>query len=243
MAYPEKTDTAWITWGRNWNSLVTTATAASFGLTEDQAAAAAATYNDFKNAYTAATDPATRSAPTIQAKDDGLRIYRDTMKSIVATVQANTGVSNKTRKELGLRVRDTKPTPAPIPTAAPEVSLLLTGMQTARAVASDPLDPTRRAKPAGIGKVVFRSFKTTTNEQPPADLTMWPIEQISGRTSVDFYWPDITSTTNVYITACWMNTRGQCGPISAVQGVQLSGSLLSVDTGEEGGEPEMKIAA
>ena len=243
MAYPEKLDAAWDGWGRNWTNQVNDINAVDFGLTADQANAATAAYNTFHDAYVAAVDPATRAAPTIQAKDDALLAFRETMKSIVATVQANTGVTNETRVELGLRVRDTTPTPAPTFKVAPQTSLLLTGTQTARATAIDPADPTRRAKPFGAGKVVFRSYMCTPGEQPPADLESWPIETISGRTTVDLYWPKLTETTDVFVTSCWMNTRGQCGPISNVAAVQLSGSLPKLASAEEDGESEMRIAA
>lgn len=224
IEYPNLTDGEWQTWGRNATTMIPPETSPAMGISLELATSLESAFNAYDAAYMLAVDPATRSTPRVQGKNTALTGLKAAAKPVVAILQSNPDVSDEQRVELGLKVRDRVPTPAAVPTSAPSVVAMLTGPQSARVIARNPLTPDSRAKPAGVGSVVVQAVQTTGGALPPADLSTWPIAQRSGRTTIDLYWPAMTGETTVWTSCYWVNTRQQRGPSSTPVSVRLPGS-------------------
>ena len=238
LIYPNLTNAGWQKWGKNSVTIVNESPGI-FGVSTAAAAAALAAFNDYSAAYDAAVEPATRSTPRVQAKDDALRDFKSAIKPVVATIQANAAVTNEQRRELGLRVRDLVPTAATVPAAAPSAGAMLTGPQSIRVIASNPLDPHRRGKPAGIKSVAVHVWY---GSGAPGEVGQWPLHTLSGRTSVDLIWPGMTADTAVWVSCCWVSTRNECGAFSQPVCVRLPGNGMA-PVEAEASDPAMKIAA
>ena len=164
----------------------------------------------------------------------------DLARFLVATVNNNPLTTDEQRDELGIRARR-RPTPSPVPTAAPNVTATLVGPSSARLIAADPADPYRRAKPAGV-----RSILTQTHfgDHPPADAADWSLSELSSRATIDLTWPDRAAATTVWFQCCYVGTRNERGPMSQPACVRLPGPAIGPTpvAATEGGSA-MKIAA
>lgn len=244
LTYPFRSDAEWNEW-----SLTVVPDIVSAGveleLPEALVLALQAKHNVFKNAYGAAVAPDTRSGPKIEAKRDALRAFKSAVRPVIDIIQANPAVTNERRRELGLRVRRGTGTPSPVPATAPSVMTMLTGPQSIRVTVRDPAASDRRAKPAGVRQVGVYVRRGATPGGPVAD---WPLDTLSGRTTVDLIWEDIALETTVWVSCCWLNSRSERGPFSPPRCVRLPGGAMQFEvqaaaTPAESTGPAMKIAA
>ena len=241
ITYPFRNDTDWHTWGRNLTTVIDAEKAPMYGLTAAQMAVVAGAFSAFDGTLAAARDQATRSAVTVQAKNDELEAFKRIVRPIVAILRTNPGVSDAQRRELGIRIVDHTPTPAPVPTASPEVTGCMTGMTSLKLEVRDPLSPDRRGKPKGVRQIATMTFISTPQQPtPPADVNAWRQPQFSGRTTVLLDFPSIVGETTVWVSCAYVNSRNEFGPASAPQSIRLLGKAGSA---QQQGEDGMRIAA
>ncbi len=239
LIFPNLNNAGWQKWGRNATSQISE-NASGLGITPAAAAAAQAAFDAYSRAYDAAVEPLTRSTPRVRAKNDALAAFKTAIRPVVATIQANGLVTNEQRAELGLGVRDRKATAATVPAMPPSVVASLTGPQSLRAIASDPLDPHRRGRPAGIKSLAVH---VCFGQTAPGGVGQWPLYTLSGRTTVDLVWPDLAADATVWISCCWVSTRNECGGFSQPISVRLPGNGMMPAADEASDEGGMKIAA
>lgn len=165
-----------------------------------------------------------------QSKDAARAELEGRIRPITSFVQGFPATTDAQRAEIGITVRDTSRTPAPVPTTRPLVSITagLRLMHELRLV--DEATPTRRGKPPGaMGAEVWVRLVDPPAAARPAPMTgtggghdaagdpaMFSFLTLTTRASLrtDFRAAD-GGRTALYMLR-WVNTRGQKGPWSDV---------------------------
>ena len=226
MAIPLK-DALLVQWAANADAKLT-ATPAVWGYTAPQAVAfhaAAQGYIDAYNAMMQAREDGTRSESLTAIKDTNRLALLDLARPLYAAVQASKTISDADKILLGVHVRDTTPTPEPIPAFAPLASIVAVDGNTVTLRLRDAQSPDSKRRPIGtLGSSVF----SYVGEEAPTDPAAYKFEGNTGKTRVDVaFAPTVTPGTTVWLTAFWFNGSKQsgpaCNPISAV--VNYGGSM------------------
>ena len=247
IIYPCNADADWQTWGANFIKLVTPLTCAGLGISTEMQSNIESTFSAFSVALSKAREPATRSAPAVQTKDDALKSFKVAVRPAIAILKTNPDVNDTQRRELGVRIKR-QPTPAPVPKYGPMISAFSTGPTTLRIEARDALAPERRAKPEGVRQIETAvKFTFKAGETPdPLLPTDWASESFSGKTTIDLYWPQLSKLATVSTKVRYINTRNLPGPWSEIQSVRLAGTGQTQEQNEQaedGGGEGMRIAA
>lgn len=189
-----------------------TANVAAYGLIAADAAAINLAQSNWAAAYALVVDPATRTAPTIAAKDTERTSATITFRAYANIIQANAGVSNENKLAAGLTIRDTSRTPVPTPTTVPIVGSVGQLGSDITLRYSDSATPTTKAKPPGsIGMLVFAKIGTA----PSADPTGATLLQMVGKS------PFVVSTNPtdvgkvITIWGQWITRTGKIGAFGA----------------------------
>lgn len=164
--YIPTTDSGVSSWLLNFSTLVS-ANFAAYGLTSGNATTIAAQNTAYQAAYTLATDPSTRTPSTVAAKDAAKAGALAVVRPFAMQINANAGVTDEQRAELGLTIRKVIPTPIPAPTAVPGIALINLTPLTANLRTFNVATPTSKAKPYGAAMVeVFAAIGTTAAVDP-----------------------------------------------------------------------------
>lgn len=197
-------------WTANFATL-TTATPTAYGLTPTQALQYATLNTVWQNALAAASDPSTRTAPVVAAKDVAKVNVKQYSRALAAVVQASPDVTPEQISDLGLTVRDTGRTPQPPPQTYPLVNILSTAAHGVIVALNDQNTPNARRRPDGvIGAQVFVSFGAT----PPTGVDQMTVLGIQTRYPQNWDVGVGNVGKTAWIIARWMNRKGQTGPIS-----------------------------
>jgi hypothetical protein len=204
-----------------------TADPTSLGLTAGIATTLASKVTSFSTALAAATNPTTRGGSTILAKD--IARYEDLepyVRQIARMIQGQITVTDQQRYDLGLTVRDTEPTPVPVPGFAPQVSILAVSGRTVRIRLRDAQNAARRGKPPGvIGATVLACVSETT----PTPASDWRLQGETGTTVLNVTFPDtVPAGAQVWVAAYWFNSRKEAGPSSTPLSTNLQGGAQAV---------------
>lgn len=158
-------------WMANFSTLLT-ADPTAYGEDAASALVVQTAYDSWEAAYLLATNPATRTTPTIADKD-AERVNLDAAARPVAQrINARTSVTNVQRADLGITIRKTTRTPVVAPATAPEVVLRSQSSGVARVQVRDSTTPTTKAKPAGvIGAEMFVEVAAVAGTDP-ADASL-----------------------------------------------------------------------
>jgi hypothetical protein len=183
-----------------------------YGVSVLQATAFTTLNGVWNAAYVAANDPSTRSPANIAAKNTAKENMLDGpggIRELAALVQAHPGITAQQLTELGLTVRDTKPTPVPPPTVSPEIDFIPTGTRTIRIRLHNETTLSKK-KPDGVkGAMVFYHI----GESAPVELSEWTFHESVTRTTLDVDLPaSVAPGTIIWFTAYWFNPRQQSGP-------------------------------
>jgi len=164
--YIPPSDGGFADWLLNFATLIA-ADPTAYGLVTGDATAISAQNTAYQAAYTAATDPTTRTSVTVAAKDNAKVAALAVVRPYAQQINANAAVTDDQRTALGLTVRKTVPTPIPEPTAVPVLTLdMLTPLQ-AKIQARNSETPTSKAKPYGATAVeIFQSVGETFATDP-----------------------------------------------------------------------------
>lgn len=163
-------------WILNWITLLT-ASPATYGVTAADAAAQTALYNTWYAAYGIAVNPATKTKPTVAAKNAARVNAIAGIRPLAQTIANNDGVSNLNKLALGLNLKgSTGPTPIPTPTSNPIFSFIAAtqGEQTFKYV--DSSDGVSRKKPFGVLAIVVFAKESDTAITDPTLLDFQNIE-------------------------------------------------------------------
>ena len=117
---------------------------------------------------------------------------------------------------------------------------LLSGSWSVHVIVSDPSNPGRRGRPAGVRQVAYHVF---LGENPPADPAQWPVADVTGTMRHDLIWPGI-APTRAHVSARLLNTRNEKGPMSIPVEVFVPGTGDVSEPAETDDDAKrMKIAA
>lgn len=141
-------DADFINWSANFETLIA-ADPTAYGLDAADATAITAADTAWSAAYTAATDPSTRTPSTVAAKDVARQNAEDVMRPFAMQINANPAVTDQQRTDLGLTVRQTSPTPPATPTDVPILTLRSQSQAQLTLDIRATATPTSRARPAG----------------------------------------------------------------------------------------------
>jgi hypothetical protein len=201
------------------------------GLTPLLASQYAALHDAFAAAFAAASD---RAVPAIEAKKTARKAAEKQAWLLVRIIQSHPETTNAIRATLAITVPDTEPTQVARPSIRPSVFVKLLFGSTVRITLRDPTSP-RRGKPAGIAGAKLYSY---VGETPPDSLAEWNDEGITGRPrTVITLRRGIVPGAKVWITACWYNPRGQCGPASQPKPLHVAYPTMAL------GQSELCMAA
>ena len=221
MAIPTK-DILLVEWSTNADTRLTAAPV-TYGTT----AAVATQYSTLHDAFIASYDnliaarsAGTRSESLTAIKDDAKRALLEFARPLYKTIQANTGVTDAAKIELGVVVPDGEPSPQPVPNFAPALTIVSIDGRLVKIRLSDPAHPTRRRMPAGCNGATVMSF---VGAEPPVDPAAYKYEGSTSKTTVDILFPEtVAPGTQVFLTAFFFNERKQNGPACTPVGAVIN---------------------
>jgi hypothetical protein len=206
-------------WAVNFSTLLT-ATPADFGLLAPDAVTVAGVVNDFSAALTAATNPATRTSITIDAKDTAKAAMVNVLRRYAMRIKMDETVADEDKLAIGVGIRDFVPTPIAAPVTFPMVNVAAAGPLTHELRFADNLTPDSRAKPAGaIGMQLFRSVGVVPPGTPLAAQFLSFVTKQPYTSS--FVAGDLGKTAYYY--ARWQTRTGLVGPWSVVSSFVIAG--------------------
>jgi hypothetical protein len=198
-------------WLNNFKTLIA-ASPTSYSLVASDATAITNAYNAWHSAYLLAINPTTRTKATVATKNTQKGIVLGVVRGYADTIRVNVAVSDALKIGLGLRVRDTVPTPVPPPATFPLLTITepMRGMQDVRA--ADELTPNKRARPTGsAGLLLFRAVATEAVPSPDDARFLSFVTRSEFQSNFD---PADNGKTATYF-ARWTNAKGEVGPWSA----------------------------
>ncbi len=227
MAIPTRTDSALVNWSTNFNTRIVAA-ATDYGLTAAQAAAYTAVHDPFitsYNAVVAAREAGVRSSPLVATKDQAKFELLRYGRELYSNVQASVTVSDARKIELGVHVKDVEPSPQPVPSFAPGLSVVSINGRLVKIRLFDPAHPERKRMPAGVNGAIVMSYVGPT---APSDPSLYKMEGPTSKTTVDVLFPETALPgTQVWLCAMFFNQRKQMGfaciPVGAV--INYAGSM------------------
>jgi len=135
-------------WFANFSGLITTSPT-TYGLVVGDATAIAASYTAWNTAYLAATNPATRTSPTVAAKTAQRISSEAVIRPYATQISRNPAVTNDDKVAVGVNLPNSSRTPVPPPTTAPAISLQSAIHNLQVLAYYDTSTPTSKAKPPG----------------------------------------------------------------------------------------------
>lgn len=206
--YLPSKDAELLAWSATFNTYIAINQAA-VGLTIEQTVAYDAAQTDYASAYELVQDRVTRSPANIEDKNVKKRALIELTREFVNIVQANPGTTDTMRSAMGITVRDSTPTPVPVPGEPPTIDITGVSGFTIKLRLHNG-DSTRRAKPNGVKGATLFSY---VGEEPPTDLAAWKFEGNVTRTITSVTMPGtVEPGSKVWLTAFWFNTRAESGP-------------------------------
>jgi len=155
-------------WLLNFSNELTLAPV-TYGLLAGDAVIVAGVTTTWTAAYEAATNPATRTGPTIAAKDAARASAEATVRPFAQRIRVNPAVTNEARATIGVTIAAFPPTPIPPPLTNPELSLVRMTPLTHVFSYADATTPTSKAKPYGVK---FCQVFVTVGIAPAVDPTV-----------------------------------------------------------------------
>jgi hypothetical protein len=196
---------------------------AAYGLSQAQAESYAVLDAALQEAFARATDPSTRTSVAVATKTRALREMRADAVRLAACVYADAAVTDAQLLGLGLSPRPVRRRRVGPPTAAPTI---VVGLCRGRVVdvRLRPSDAGRRGLEFGARGAYLYTF---VGDAPPADSRDWRFARLTTRaiTHIEFG-NDVPSGATGWLSARWVNARGQTGPAGAPAPVTIQGGAV-----------------
>jgi len=209
-------------WARNLSEWIN-ADPAGFGVPALTAAQFQTTQQSFAALYEQITSPTARTPAAIIAKNGVKKTLIAQARQIAGLIQASPVVTDDQRGKVGLTIRKRRMTQVRRPHVAPVLAVLAMEGRSVRCRLRDMERPDSRGRAPGIiGAVLLRAV----GEQAPMKLSGWTFVKIASRGLFTVHLPgDIPLGAKVWLTAMWVNRRGQTGPAAAPRGVRAAEGL------------------
>ena len=212
VPYIPPKDNAFAVWAENF-AAVLAINYAAYGLAASDAASISAANATWQAAYAVATTDSTRTKVTVAAKDLARNQCKALMRGYAGVIQANSGITQDQKADLGLTIRDPHPTPVPTPTTSPLLTIVgaTPGELTVRY--ADQNTPASRAKPSGaIALQMFAAASATVITDP----NTLPLKDTFTKNPTAITFDSSDAGKTAYIAARWITRRGLVGPWSAI---------------------------
>lgn len=210
---PDALFDAWLT---NFSALITAAPA-TYGLTAPNAVTIAAQQAAFNAAYLIATNPATRTTPSIAAKDAARNLAELTVRPFAIDISRNPAVTNLDKTAVGVNLPNTARTPVPPPLTVPGITLVSAIHFLHTLAFRDTSTPTTKAKPFGaIGMELWRTLAVGPSVDPTTATQIGVLTKSPN--SIGYTAPDIGKTATYWgrwVTRSGPGGNAQSGPFSA----------------------------
>lgn len=203
-------------WAQNFADRLVAAPA-TYGTTAPVAATIAAAVTAFVDALAIATAPATRTTPTVAAKDAARVDMENAVRPLAQQIRANSAVTNQAKLDLGLNLPNTSPTPIPAPVTSPQLALDAAAPGVHLLRYADAGQGTGKAKPEGVvGIEIFRAVGLAPAVDPATCVYLGTFTKAPFRST--FGVPDAAKIATYF--ARWTTRSGpqgvaQTGPWSA----------------------------
>jgi hypothetical protein len=193
---------------------------ASLGISPEQVAHYALTQETFAAAYRAAITPGTRTSPAVTAKKGAREALEADTRVLARIIHSFPAVTDQMRVELGLCVRRAKRKRVPRPGAAPGLIIESMRGRTAklRLVDRESTHGGRGGRPRDSSGALLLYYM---GEQPPADPLKWSLLRQTSRARVNVTL-SVPPCVKVWLTAGWLGTRNQVGPLSTPVSTYIS---------------------
>lgn len=197
-------------WGQNLFSGCTSH-AVILGLTPEEIADLGTSLEDWNANYAAHLSAAAAALSATTLKNATRVTVATLARALNTKIQANPNVSAELKQLLGLPVRDTTRTRAPVPTTRPLLVVDTSERLQHKIICRDETTPTRRAKPAGVAQI---EVWAKIGAPPPADPGECQLLGTSTKSSLILTHNGADAGKPVHYLGRWKNTRGEVGPWS-----------------------------
>jgi len=171
-------------------------------------------------AYAAIQNPDTTTPPAIRSKNEARAALETILRPLIRQIQAYPAVTDDMRTSMGLHIRDTTHTPAPVPATAP-----LAKVDTSRRLSHiidfrDAAAPQRRARPAGV-----HGCEIWSKVGGPAPASISDLAYVATDTATPYLveYDIAQGGQTVFYWLRWVNRRGDHGPWSEVVAATIPG--------------------
>ncbi|EIP97021.1 hypothetical protein OpiT1DRAFT_05582 [Opitutaceae bacterium TAV1] len=185
----------------------------AFGLTTAELEPLMALQATWRDAWAAASNPATRTPAAIKAKEEAMAAYIAGIRQFVQEyLTKNHRVSDADRLNMGLPIHDTTPTPAPVPATRP----------IGEADFSEYLVHTLRVRDSASGgehklphTVGFEVWRKIGGETMPG-IDEMHLVALALHSPYRAVYPSAQQNQRVWYAFRWVSTRGEKGPWSEI---------------------------
>lgn len=197
-------------WATNFSVLVQ-ANFAAYGILEAQADAVEVVQEAFTAALVLATNPATRTTPTVADKDAAKVAMLAYIRPVAQQINNRPATTDEQRADLGLTIRDASPTPVPAPVTTPILGIVA-GLNLSHVLRySDEATPAARKKPFGAIQIeIWRAVGT----EPPAGPDACGFVGAFTKNPIALEYADGDGGKLATIYGRWVTRRGLVGPWS-----------------------------
>ncbi|MDR1399169.1 MAG: hypothetical protein LBJ41_04535 [Treponema sp.] len=199
-----------VVWGENFVPQVV-ANAASLQIPTEEATDLQAAFSAFKSLHIQARGPA-KNAIIIAEKNAAKKGFVHLVREMVKFRFANPIITDTTRVQYGLHVKDPTHTSHGIPTTRPDFNIKNKDFRRLSINFHDQ-DSNSKAKPCGVNGAVI---SWAVLDQPPSNIGALSSSVLATRTPHTLEFIEEERGKTVYIALQWQNTKGQKGPSSEI---------------------------
>lgn len=210
-----------VAWSANFAGIISGGVP-RFGLTQEQIDGFVAVNTTLQTAWTIAENPATNSEGARAARNSALQAMKSMASNLVSIIQGTPSVTDQEKVELGVTVRDKTPSKISAPSTKPFV--MVKKVEDRMITIELWKDGASRGKPPFVTSgMVF----TSTGPTAPTSVEQWKFAAVVTRTGITLPFPPSETVDTVWISAFWVNAKGESGPsATAVSAVLYPGGFL-----------------
>lgn len=219
-SYLPQTDGGLRDWSANFSAQLAGMDPTKVGITVEEATAYAALQADYATKYAAAVNPDTRGSATVLAKNQAKKLLITDSRKLAMAANNYPATTDQRRHDLGLTIRDTDPSPVPVPDTMPRITFLPSNGLTVHFKVND-VDETKRGKPPEVTAALVYTY---VGETAPLDITQWQFQGPTTKTKTHVTFPaDTPGGSTTWFTAVWVNRKMQPGPASQPVSINIAG--------------------
>jgi hypothetical protein len=161
----------------------------------------------------AQADSPAKNAIIVAEKNAAREVLVAKIRALVGFRLKNPVITDAQRIALGLHVRDTTPSPIPVPHTRPELDIDVLDFRRLKVIFHD-MASDSKAKPYGVnGAVIIYAVL----DAPPADHSALTRSVLATRTPHILEFTEEERGKTVYVAICWQNEKGEKGPWSEIE--------------------------